>query len=195
MKMILNEYRLMPWQKEAQELVARHMEEFFFGESAALPPGYVPASRRSNQRDRRVASGQSIERGVRGAQRRNDRRRGLAAREDESRDSSRPSGSGTSNWSARAVTTIRHDSGDRLRLVEALDVPEPPRDAGSGSSSRPTRRRLAAESLERLADGVAEQQVLQRHTPRARRLETQRRRRRDRRSVAARPRGRTRQPR
>src|SRR3954464_12209354 len=41
-KMILNEYRLMPWQKEAQELMARHMEEFFFGESAALPPGFVP---------------------------------------------------------------------------------------------------------------------------------------------------------
>ncbi len=42
MKMILNEYRLMPFQKEAQELVARHMEDFFFGESAALPPGYMP---------------------------------------------------------------------------------------------------------------------------------------------------------
>ena len=42
MKMILNEYRLMPWQKEAQELVAKQMEEFFFGESAALPPGYTP---------------------------------------------------------------------------------------------------------------------------------------------------------
>ena len=42
MKMILNEYRLMPFQREAQELVARHMEEFFFGESAALPPGYLP---------------------------------------------------------------------------------------------------------------------------------------------------------
>ena len=42
MKMILNEYRLMPWQKEAQDLVAKHMEEFFFSESAALPPGYVP---------------------------------------------------------------------------------------------------------------------------------------------------------
>jgi len=41
-KMILNEYRLMPWQKEAQELVARHMEDFFFGAGAALPPGYVP---------------------------------------------------------------------------------------------------------------------------------------------------------
>src|SRR5262245_51740610 len=42
MKMILNEYRLMPWQKEAQELIARHMEDFFFGQGAALPPGYVP---------------------------------------------------------------------------------------------------------------------------------------------------------
>jgi Fe-S cluster biosynthesis and repair protein YggX len=42
MKMILNEYRLMPWQKEAQELVARHMEEFFFGTGTALPPEYVP---------------------------------------------------------------------------------------------------------------------------------------------------------
>ena len=41
-KMILNEYRLMPWQKEAQELIARQLEDFFFGESAALPPGYVP---------------------------------------------------------------------------------------------------------------------------------------------------------
>ena len=41
-KMILNEYRLMPWQKEAQELVARHMEEFFFGEGSALPPDFVP---------------------------------------------------------------------------------------------------------------------------------------------------------
>jgi Fe-S cluster biosynthesis and repair protein YggX len=42
MKMILNEYRLMPWQKEAQELIAKHMEDFFFGEGAAFPPGYVP---------------------------------------------------------------------------------------------------------------------------------------------------------
>ena len=41
MKMILNEYRLLPFQKEAQTLVAKHMEEFFFGEAASLPPGYV----------------------------------------------------------------------------------------------------------------------------------------------------------
>ncbi|MCC7177667.1 MAG: oxidative damage protection protein [Acidobacteria bacterium] len=41
-KMILNEYRLMPWQKEAQELIRTQLEEYFFGEGAALPPGYVP---------------------------------------------------------------------------------------------------------------------------------------------------------
>ena len=41
-KMILNEYRVMPWQKEGQELILKQMEDFFFGEGAALPPGYVP---------------------------------------------------------------------------------------------------------------------------------------------------------
>jgi Fe-S cluster biosynthesis and repair protein YggX len=46
MKMILNEYRLMPWQKEAQDLVAHFMEEFFFGEGAALPPGYTQQGRK-----------------------------------------------------------------------------------------------------------------------------------------------------
>jgi Fe-S cluster biosynthesis and repair protein YggX len=42
MRMILNEYRLLPFQKEAQQLIARHMEDFFFGEGTALPPDYVP---------------------------------------------------------------------------------------------------------------------------------------------------------
>ena len=42
MKMILNEYRLMPWKKEAQTMMAQQMEEFFFGEGSALPPDYVP---------------------------------------------------------------------------------------------------------------------------------------------------------
>ena len=42
MKMILNEYRLLPFQKEAQQLIAKQMEEYFFGSDAALPPGYVP---------------------------------------------------------------------------------------------------------------------------------------------------------
>ena len=42
MKMILNEYRLMPWQKEAQQLMAKQMEDFFFGGNEALPPEYKP---------------------------------------------------------------------------------------------------------------------------------------------------------
>jgi Fe-S cluster biosynthesis and repair protein YggX len=42
MKMILNEYRLLPFQKEAQDLVAKQMEEFFFGAGSAVPPDYVP---------------------------------------------------------------------------------------------------------------------------------------------------------
>ena len=41
-KMILNEYRLMPWQKEGQEMILKHMEDFFFGEGSALPPDFVP---------------------------------------------------------------------------------------------------------------------------------------------------------
>jgi Fe-S cluster biosynthesis and repair protein YggX len=43
--MILNEYRLMPWQKEAQELIARHLEDYFFRENAAPPSGYVPETK------------------------------------------------------------------------------------------------------------------------------------------------------
>ena len=42
MKMILNEYRLLPFQKEAQDLMAKQMNEFFFGEASAVPPDYVP---------------------------------------------------------------------------------------------------------------------------------------------------------
>ena len=42
MKMILNEYRLLPWQKEAQDLMARQMEEFLFTETSAPPPEYKP---------------------------------------------------------------------------------------------------------------------------------------------------------
>jgi Fe-S cluster biosynthesis and repair protein YggX len=42
MTMILNEYRLLPFQKEAQQLVATQMEEFFFGEGLPLPEGYTP---------------------------------------------------------------------------------------------------------------------------------------------------------
>jgi Fe-S cluster biosynthesis and repair protein YggX len=42
MKMVLNEYRLLPFQKEAQVLVAKQMEEFLFGDDSTAPPGYVP---------------------------------------------------------------------------------------------------------------------------------------------------------
>src|SRR5437870_12676448 len=44
MKMILNESRLMPWQKEAPDLIAKHMEDFLFVEGAALHPGNVRQS-------------------------------------------------------------------------------------------------------------------------------------------------------
>jgi Fe-S cluster biosynthesis and repair protein YggX len=42
LRMLINEYRLNPSTKEAQELIAGQMEKFFFGEGAGLPPGYVP---------------------------------------------------------------------------------------------------------------------------------------------------------
>ena len=42
MKMIMNEYRLNLGTSEAQEFLLKQMEEYFFGEGAALPPGYVP---------------------------------------------------------------------------------------------------------------------------------------------------------
>jgi Fe-S cluster biosynthesis and repair protein YggX len=42
MKMIMNEYRLNLGTKEAQEFLLKQMEDYFFGEGAALPPGYMP---------------------------------------------------------------------------------------------------------------------------------------------------------
>jgi Fe-S cluster biosynthesis and repair protein YggX len=45
MRMILNEYRLMPWQEEAQALMGRFMEEFFFdGSSGQSSEGESPAA-------------------------------------------------------------------------------------------------------------------------------------------------------
>src|ERR1700685_1469012 len=41
MKMIMNEYRLNLGTPEAQEFLMKQMEEYFFGEGAAHPPGYV----------------------------------------------------------------------------------------------------------------------------------------------------------
>ena len=42
LKMIVNEYRLNLVDREAQQIVREQMEQYFFGEGAALPPGYVP---------------------------------------------------------------------------------------------------------------------------------------------------------
>jgi Fe-S cluster biosynthesis and repair protein YggX len=41
-KMLLNEYRLQPWKREAQEFLVEQMNQFFFGEGAKLPEQYVP---------------------------------------------------------------------------------------------------------------------------------------------------------
>ena len=41
MKMIINEYRLNPATLEAQEMIMKQMDAFFFGEGAAPPPEYV----------------------------------------------------------------------------------------------------------------------------------------------------------
>jgi len=40
--MVINEYRLDPTSDEANEIIRDQLEQFFFGEGAALPPGYVP---------------------------------------------------------------------------------------------------------------------------------------------------------
>lgn len=42
LKMIVNEYRLNLIDRQAQAVIQQQMEEYFFGEGAALPPGYVP---------------------------------------------------------------------------------------------------------------------------------------------------------
>jgi Fe-S cluster biosynthesis and repair protein YggX len=47
MKMLMNEYRLNLGTQEAQEFLLKQMEEYFFGEGAALPEGYVPPQQKS----------------------------------------------------------------------------------------------------------------------------------------------------
>jgi Fe-S cluster biosynthesis and repair protein YggX len=42
MKMIMNEYRLNLADPRAQEFLLKQMEEYFFGQGAALPTEYVP---------------------------------------------------------------------------------------------------------------------------------------------------------
>jgi Fe-S cluster biosynthesis and repair protein YggX len=40
-KMLLNEYRLQPWTREAQDFLVEQMNEFFFGDGGSLPKEYV----------------------------------------------------------------------------------------------------------------------------------------------------------
>ncbi len=42
MKMLMNEYRLNLGTQEAQEFIVKQMDDYFFGDGAALPAGYVP---------------------------------------------------------------------------------------------------------------------------------------------------------
>jgi Fe-S cluster biosynthesis and repair protein YggX len=42
LKMIINEYRLALGTEEANRIIEKQMEDYFFGAGAALPPGYVP---------------------------------------------------------------------------------------------------------------------------------------------------------
>ena len=66
-KMLLNEYRLQPWTREAQDFLVEQMNGFFFGEGegGALPKEYVAptpledlrrSSRRDVRRERRSAA-------------------------------------------------------------------------------------------------------------------------------------------
>jgi len=41
-KMLLNEYRLQPWTKEAQTFLVEQMNEFLFGAGGQKPKEYVP---------------------------------------------------------------------------------------------------------------------------------------------------------
>src|ERR1700753_1125915 len=41
MKMLMNEYPLNLGTRESQEFLLQQMEQYFFGEGAAFPPGYM----------------------------------------------------------------------------------------------------------------------------------------------------------
>ena len=47
MKMILNEYRLAPGDPRTNQILFQQAEQFFFGEGAKLPEGYVPPKAKS----------------------------------------------------------------------------------------------------------------------------------------------------
>lgn len=40
--MLINEYRLVPFEAKAREYLEGEMEKFFFGEGVEAPQGYVP---------------------------------------------------------------------------------------------------------------------------------------------------------
>lgn len=46
-KMVMNEYRLNPLDPQSQKIIAEQMENFFFGEGAQLPPGFVAQKSKS----------------------------------------------------------------------------------------------------------------------------------------------------
>jgi Fe-S cluster biosynthesis and repair protein YggX len=46
-KMIMNEYRLNPLDAQSQKIMEEQMEQFFFGEGAKLPEGYIPPRAKS----------------------------------------------------------------------------------------------------------------------------------------------------
>jgi Fe-S cluster biosynthesis and repair protein YggX len=44
--MLINEYRLTPFEPKARKFLEEQMEKFFFGDGAAMPEGYVPPEKR-----------------------------------------------------------------------------------------------------------------------------------------------------
>lgn len=44
--MIINEYRLNPLDPEARKFIEKELDNYFFGEGAKLPPGFVPPQRK-----------------------------------------------------------------------------------------------------------------------------------------------------
>ena len=47
MKMLMNEYRLNLGTRDAQEFLLKQMEDYFFGEGAAFPPGFIAPKAKS----------------------------------------------------------------------------------------------------------------------------------------------------
>ena len=44
-KMLLNEYRLQPWKKEAQEFLVEQLQAYLFVDGSKVPEGYVPENK------------------------------------------------------------------------------------------------------------------------------------------------------